>query len=383
MPINGLSEEVRMPRLGKIHLGYKNERGLPVKTDYFVFPKDHSDYKKLVEIFGEKPKELRILIPVEDAELWATQYYKAYSQTRGLLCKGNGETATRMVDIKTGDLPVKETETVTMKEIACEGKECPEYKARKCSEVMNLRFMLPEIPGLGVWQIDTGSINSILNINSCAKVIKASFGRITLVPLILSLEPGKGKREKDGKQSTIYVLNLRTNVTLAQLADLARESARTIMLAAPDLEAEYDRQVNADIEALWGDETKQVTAPTAPDKPEVKTEPPPVIINTATEPLCVKTEQPPKTESKTAPTKTESAKQASSSTAVPVDLSTLEFKNPGEFYAACFKYFKWAIPTMADIDKEIGMFDLTVAGQRQQAWLQIVGTYNTKKVEAK
>ena len=72
-----------------------------------------------MDAFGEKPKELRILIPVEDDEQWATQYYKAYNLTRGLVCKGDGETATRMVDIKTGDLPVKETVTVSMKDMTC------------------------------------------------------------------------------------------------------------------------------------------------------------------------------------------------------------------------------------------------------------------------
>ncbi len=253
MPIKDLSENVRIPRLGKIHLGYRDpQRGFPVKTDYFVFPKDHSDYEALVKTFGEKPKELRILIPVEDEELWASQYYKAYNLTRGLVCKGDGESAMRMVDIKTGALPEKDTQTVAMKDIPCTGRECPEYKAKKCGEVMNLRFMLPEIPGLGVWQIDTGSINSILNINSCAKVIKQAFGRITLIPLKLTLATEQVNNPESGKKQRVYFLDLRTDVTIAQLANAAREQARTLMISPPDLEAEYDRQVEKDIETLWG-----------------------------------------------------------------------------------------------------------------------------------
>jgi len=54
---------------------------------------------------------------------------------------------------------------------------------------MNLRFILPEVPGLGIWQIDTGSKNSILNINSCALMIGKAFGRITTIPLLLTIEP--------------------------------------------------------------------------------------------------------------------------------------------------------------------------------------------------
>jgi hypothetical protein len=261
MPIKDLSETVRLPRLGKIHLGTKNpEKGYPMKADHFVFPKDHSDYEKLVKTFGAEPKELRVLIPVEDEEQWATQYYKAYNLTRGLVCKGDGDTAMRQIDVKTGDLPSKETLTTTMKEMPCAGRDCPDYKAKKCHEAMNLRFILPEIPGLGVWQIDTGSINSILNINSSAKIIKKAFGRISMIPLILSFKPAKAKNPQDGKQQTIYVLNLETNITLAQLADVAREQAKTLMLEAPDLGKEYDLETERLTEELFG-EDELVKAP--------------------------------------------------------------------------------------------------------------------------
>ena len=277
-PIKDLSEATRLPRLGKIHLGIKvkNAKGVeyPLKTDYFVLPKDHSDYKKLVECFGEKPKELRILIPVEDEEQWATQYYKAYNQTYGLVCKGDGEVALRMADSKTGELPQAKVSTVVgLKEISCAGQDCSDYQAKKCQEVMNFKFLLPEVPGLGVWQIDTGSKNSILNINSCARIIKRAFGRISLIPLKLTFEPIQVNNPEDGKKQTVYVLNLRTDVTLAQLADQAREQAKMFMIEAPDLEAISDAQIEKDIDDLWG--AKKVVAEEIGDTHETQPEPPP------------------------------------------------------------------------------------------------------------
>lgn len=268
MPIKNLSEDIRLPRLGKIHLGYRdpNKNNAPVKTNYFVLPKDHSDYKKLVEAFGAQPKELRILIPPVEDDVWATQYYKAYNATRGLVCKGDGEMAMRMVDAKTGALPDRETGTIAMTEMTCAGKDCPEYKAKKCGEVMNLRFILPEVPGLGIWQIDTGSINSILNINSCAKMIKNAFGRISLIPLKLTLEPIEVNTPDTGKKQTVFVLNLRTTVTIAQLADVAREQAKVLSLKPGDLETAYEEQVQNDIETLWPEDDK-------PKKEEPKPEP--------------------------------------------------------------------------------------------------------------
>ena len=291
MPIKGLSENVRMPRLGKIHLGYRHpEKGYPVKTDYFVLPSDHPDYKLLVAAFGDKPKELRILIPSEDEELWCEQYYKAYDMTRGLICKGDGENATRMCDVKTGYLPSKTTETVTMKEITCAGKDCPEYQAKKCGETMNVRFMLPEVPGLGVWQIDTGSINSILNINSNTKLIKSAFKRISNIPLSLTLEPIEVNNPETKKKQTVFVLNLRSRVTLAQLAENARQQSKTLQLQAPDWDVVMEQKAADDIETLFSDgepkaagekvviEQKPETSDEAFDKLESANKPKPPIV---------------------------------------------------------------------------------------------------------
>jgi hypothetical protein len=262
MPINDLSENVRIPRLGKFHLGFRDpaKNGAPTKTDYFVIEKDHPDKKRIEAIFGEKPKELRIQIPTENDEDWKPQYYKAYNMTYGLVCRGDGKDATRMVDIKTNELPNKETKTVNMVDMKCAGKECPVYKSKKCGEVMNLRFVLPEVPGLGVWQIDTGSINSILNINSCTKLIKVVFGRITNIPLKLTLEDIEVNNPETGKKQKVYVMNLRSDVTLAELADKARKQSQIFQIEAPDYAAAYDAQIEKNINELWGPENNNPKA---------------------------------------------------------------------------------------------------------------------------
>ena len=137
MPIKDLTDSVRLPRLGKIHLGTRHpEKGYPMKADHFVFPKDHSDYDKLVELYSETSKELPILIPVEDEDTWASQYYKAYNQTYGLVCKGDGEMAMRMVDVETDELPdAKKAGTVALKEMPCQGKNCSAYQERNATRL--------------------------------------------------------------------------------------------------------------------------------------------------------------------------------------------------------------------------------------------------------
>lgn len=226
-PIQGLTEKRRLPRLGKIHLGIKKTKTVngreveyPSAVDYFVCPPE------VQAVFGEKPKELRILIPVEDEERFASQYYRCYSRTRGLICKGDGINAVRMIDEETGALAEAKSKKVVMKDIPCQGRECPEYN-KQCREVMNLQFLLPEVAGLGIWQIDTGSINSIKNINSASELIKRIYGRVSMIPLILTIEP-HSVQDPEGKKREVYVLNLRTNQTLLELMETASAKRLTV-----------------------------------------------------------------------------------------------------------------------------------------------------------
>ena len=234
-PIKGLTEQRRLPRLGKIRLGIKKKsertgNEYPSATDYFVCPPE------VQEVYGPKPKRLEIIIPVEDDELWASQYYRQYSRTRGLTCKGDGETCRRMIDRATGAVANRDTKNgnVAWEEgLPCEGKVCSYYQQKACQEVMNLQFLLPRVKGLGIWQIDTGSINSIRNINSCAAMIRAVCDRVSWIPLVLSLEPTEVVNPDDGKKKVVHCLNLRHEAGLAELLSTSHKPKAELLIAAP------------------------------------------------------------------------------------------------------------------------------------------------------
>jgi len=241
-PIKGLSEQKRLPRLGKIRLGIKKisprtKREYPSATDFFVCPPE------VQAVYGEKPKRLDVIIPLEDEEVWASQYYRQYSRSRGLVCKGDGETCRRMVDTETGDVAGRDTKEVTWAEGGtCDGMGCPDYKSKACQEVMNLQFLLPKVPGLGVWQIDTGSINSIRNINNCATMIRAMCGRVSWIPLLLTLEPTEVVNPDDGKKKTVYCMHLRYERSAESLLTDSEKPKLQLLLSAPvDDEAPEDR----------------------------------------------------------------------------------------------------------------------------------------------
>ena len=241
MPIKGLSERTRLPRLGKIRLGLKEVSArtgnpYPRAVDYFVCPPE------VQTLYSAKPRELPICFPVEDETQFAPQWYKRYSQTRGRTCKGDGEFCERLVDKATGDFAHADSKDVELREtLPCSGEDCPEYQAKRCRRVMNLLFLLPEVPGLGVYQVDTSSVNSIININSGVALVRGTLGRVAMIPLILALVPQEvtpaGERKK-----TVYVLQLRVEVSLIEAQRLAALPSGRMLLPPPEV-AEEEAEV--------------------------------------------------------------------------------------------------------------------------------------------
>lgn len=240
MPIDGISDIKRAPRLGKIRLGIKapNKDGKgehPVAVDYFVIPESLKAF-----IPDEKPRILEVMFLIEDEEVFAQQWYRKYSLTRGLICRGDGRSCFRTIDTATGAFPEKDTKKTKKVDGACQGRECPEYQMGNCREVMNLQFSLPNVPGLGIWQIDTGSINSIININSAIKFIKQVYRRISFIPLLLSIQPQEVISPADGKKKTVSVLQLNSKFSMAQLAAARSKNLANFLLPSPDTEEPPD-----------------------------------------------------------------------------------------------------------------------------------------------
>ncbi len=266
MPIKNLTDRVMLPRLGKIHLGVKvaTEGGkeYPRAVDYFVCPPE------VQKVYGEKPTLLDIMFPIDDEEKAASQFYRAYTRSRGLVCKGDGENAVRLVDLvllgKTGEYPLLEApkpgERVGLHDITCPGDECPDYQAKRCRAICNLQFLLPKVAGIGIWQIDTSSFNGMVRINSALRLLRATAGRIHGIPLTLALEPLEVS--PDGKKKTVHVLNLRLpNVTLAEF----QASTRQRQLPSPSETPTPDDEMP---ELLFPEQAGMVTVPAEPPAAE-------------------------------------------------------------------------------------------------------------------
>jgi hypothetical protein len=240
-PIEGVSNIRRAPRLGKIRLGIKiaeeGKHPYPRATDYFVVPDEVKGALR-----DDQPKRLPIMFPTENVDEFAQQWLRCYSFTQGLICKGDGKTAIRKVDIVTGAIANHTTEEWVFRKCTCDPDTCPENIGDpergikpQCRRVMNLLFLLPDVPGFGVWQLDTSSFYSIININSCIDLIKRLCGRISFIPLTLSLEP-IDVTPPGIKKKTVRILYIRSDIKLVEIQKLGRVPPERVLL--PTLEEE-------------------------------------------------------------------------------------------------------------------------------------------------
>jgi hypothetical protein len=255
MPIKGLSDERRLPRAGKIHLGIKKTSAkgslYPSATDYFVVNADQSTSEAAAQAFhaayGDTPRALDILIPNLGDDLAAVkeiifpQYYKQYGSGTGLKCKGDGVTAERMeVDTKTG--------AIERKQVDCAGPGACHYVRRMpdgsggskgdCGPIAHLQVLLPKVAYLGIWQIDTSSEISIRQINSDLDLIYMAAGRISNIPLKLQLAPRQVS--PGGKKKTIHTLTIAYTGSIQQLRMLRPNQGAFLVDMVDDEEVPTD-----------------------------------------------------------------------------------------------------------------------------------------------
>jgi len=104
---------------------------------------------------------------------------------------------------------------------------------------MNLQFLLPDCPGFGVYQLDTSSFHSIVNINSSLKLIWGICGRLSMIPLSLKLV--EQEVQPEGKSKVVRVLSLTAPYTLAEIQRYAQiPPGQSLLLPPPDGEAPDD-----------------------------------------------------------------------------------------------------------------------------------------------
>lgn len=228
---DSISQTRRMPRLGKIRLGIKlmspkNQKEYPKETDYFVVPQE------VAAVYGPEPKELDVMFPVNDPDIIFPQQLEWYGSSAGLKCHGDKVAASRRQP------------DGTWQDMAC---PCPNLKTDdnpkgECTERGHLLVLLPKVSMGGIYQIDTGSYHSIVDVNSGIDMVRSLLhGRMAMVPLKLRRVPRQTHNDMTKRIHYTLMLTLDANVTeinrLIEDSKYIVDRTKNLQLEAPVLEA--------------------------------------------------------------------------------------------------------------------------------------------------
>lgn len=191
----------RMMQLGRVRIGEKGPKGEPRKIDTFRFTSaSQALLEAVAATYGGKvsewegapdegyfqvtttAKELRIILPPVFSAADGTPT-TSYSQWYELWSGGGCQ---RRCD--------GQTESLSGQPCMCNPDD------RACDITTRVSFMLPEIPGLGVWRLDSKGWNAAVELPGTLEVLMMAAARNTFVPAVLRIEhrtkkePGKGTR---------------------------------------------------------------------------------------------------------------------------------------------------------------------------------------------
>lgn len=184
------------------------------------------------QLYGEQPKSIKIMFPPASPEVFFAQFYKRYGSGSLLKCKGDGEVAETTEEFSKGLEKISDTERGFI-QVVCKGPECPYQISNECGRMASLQVILPDLSGIGVWQINTGSYNSIVNINSAIEWLRGLCGRYAMIPITLMRVPQDIAYE--GKRSKHYILQIDQNISIGEIQRfVSLTPVERALIPAPD-----------------------------------------------------------------------------------------------------------------------------------------------------
>lgn len=223
---------IRLPRLGKIRLGVKklSSKGkeYPAEVDYFVVPDE------VKAQFGQKPKRLSVMIPVEDEDKFLREYYACYGSNQKIKCQGDGEVAERRDD------------KGKIFEVKCPTPAACDYaKEHGCRARIDLMMVIPSVNMGGCYQLSSGSVNTSIDVKSGIEMARYLFGRISWVPMEITRTEQKIPDPADGRMQTHWPVRLYPTATVGEVNQIRSDTNRILerqerfALPEPVIEGEF------------------------------------------------------------------------------------------------------------------------------------------------
>lgn len=217
--IKNKNTSFRIGLAGYIKCGYKNDKGYPVSTDYFIAKgktdKDIITVKRFQDVYGEKPQNITIMFPSDNIEEICNERYSIYTSKSNdgiggkLFAEGDGET------FKVWNEQKQIREEFTIEKYPDIMKMCEQKSGGKWTEVLTLRFIIPHVPVFGVWELNTRGVeSSIIQIRDTFDYILQNRG--TVENMMFELYIKKVTSNKPGSRNSYPVIGLQPIVQKAE-----------------------------------------------------------------------------------------------------------------------------------------------------------------------
>lgn len=253
--------EPRAPQLGRIRCGKKSAKGQPVKLTKFRFTShDEVAIKEVAALYGGEPHQwadapegeqweveteasaIDVLVPPDPM----SAFYERWSAA-GVARRCTGQTCTMVVKGEMVDEPC-----------VCKAKgwtpgDEDDVNAGACDLVSRFNVLLPNVSGLGVWRLDTGSVFGYKELAGQVALLRRMSGSMLDIPAQLCIEQRKIKRP--GQQVRQFIVPvLRVRRTLNELVTAARSGEALTTGDQP----EHPRELESSRPSTIGDKPAHV-----------------------------------------------------------------------------------------------------------------------------
>lgn len=188
----------RLVQVGRIRMGQKNDRGLPTRLDTWrLTSRDSKRLDAAAQVFGGTVQ------PWEGRQ----GEYELVTEASDLpIMLLPGQTLTQWMEAWSGGECVRrcdgDTETITDGPCLCDPDK------RECKPHSRLNIMLPDVPGLGMWRLDTTGWNAAQELAGTAELLESATARGVLLPARLRIDQRVEVRDGQTKRFGVPVLDI-------------------------------------------------------------------------------------------------------------------------------------------------------------------------------
>ena len=203
------SPRLSLPRIGKIKIGYKNDKGYPVSVDYFI---PFGNYSKLFTCaYGDRPQTIQIVFPEDDPDKVCRERYEYRNDAGQLIAYGDG----CIFNVWDGKQYKEFNVEKYPKLMESISKKYPNRKVNNGEDGWNvtltLNFIIPLVRGIaGVWTFETrGNASTIPAIRDTFDAMLEKRGKC--MGILFDLNVQFAKTQKPGDKSKFPVVSLVPN----------------------------------------------------------------------------------------------------------------------------------------------------------------------------